>query len=159
MDEPRTGPPVERRSRPDRRGRPTPWLSRYWLRGRRRRGRRAEDARHPYVDRYAWTDVLLVAAIIVLCLADTLLTLEVLEYGAIEANPLMDLLIRQGTGTFGAIKLGVTVLGMLFLLTHIRVRRVRAATLGVLALYSALMLWHLWVSWDMHRALTGAGGA
>ena len=158
MDGPQAGPPTERR-RADRRQRPTRWLSRYWLRGRRRGGRRAGDGRHPYVDRYAWSDVLLVAGIVVLCLADTLLTLEVVEHGAIEANPLMDFLLRRSTGLFGAVKLGVTVLGMLFLLLHIRVARVRAATLLVLALYAGLMLWHLWVSWDMHRTLMPAAAA
>ena len=151
-------PPVERRSGQDRRERPTPWLSRYWLRGRRRGGRRAEDRRQLYVDRYAWSDVLLVAGVVVLCAADTVLTLKVLERGAIEANPLMDFLIRQGTGLFGAVKLGFTFLGMLFLLTHIRLQYVRAATLVVLALYTVLMLWHVWVSWDMHQSFVRAAG-
>ena len=155
-------PPVERRSGTDRRGRPTPWMSRYWLRGRRRGGRRAEDRRQVYVDRYQWSDVLLVLGVVVLCAADYLLTLEVIQRGAIEANPLMDFLLRQGSGLFGAVKLGVTLLGMLFLLMHIRLQHVRAATLIVLALYTVLMLWHLWVSWDMTQAFGGtvraAGG-
>jgi hypothetical protein len=102
-----------------------------------------------------------VGGIIVLCAADWLLTVEVIQRGAIEANPLMDFLLRQGSGLFGAIKLGFTVVGMLFLLTQMRLQHVRTATLVVLALYTVLMLWHLWVSWDMHRTLvsaaTGAG--
>jgi len=156
MDEPRKTPPVERRSGKDRREGPTPWISRFWLRGRRRGGRRAED-RQVYVDRYQWSDVLLVTGVVVLCAADTLLTLKVLERGAVEANPLMNFLIQQGTGLFGAVKLGFTLLGMLFLLTQIRLQYVRAATLVVLALYTVLMLWHVWVSWDMQRALVAGG--
>ena len=159
MDEPReTPPPVERRSGHDRRQAPTPWLSRFSLRGRRRGGRRADDRRQLYVDRYQWSDVLLVTGVVVLCAADTLLTLKVLERGAVEANPLMDFLIQQGTGLFGAVKLGFTLLGMLFLLTHIRLQYVRAATLVVLALYTVLMFWHLWVSWDMHQTIVRAAG-
>jgi len=166
---PSPGPPgtspkppfVERRRGGDRRARPTRWLSRYTLRGHRRGGRRATDSQQPYVDRYQWSDLLLVGGIIVLCAADWLLTLEVIQRGAVEVNPLMDFLLRQGSGLFGAIKLGFTVVGMLFLLTQIRLQHVRAATLAVLALYTVLMLWHLWVSWDMHRTLvsaaTGAG--
>ena len=152
-------PFVERRSGQDRRAHPTHWLSRYTLRGRRRGGRRATDVQHPYVDRYQWSDLLLVCGVIVLCVADYLLTLEIIQRGAIEANPLMDFLLRQGTGLFGAVKLGFTVLGMLFLLAHIRLQHVRTATLLVLGLYTVLMLWHLWVSWDMHRTLLPAAAA
>lgn len=150
-----TWPQVERRSGLDRRERPTPAISRFWLRGRRRGGRRADDARAPYVDRYKTGDVLLALGIVVLCTADYLLTMELLPLGAVEANPVMDFFIRQGSGAFGAAKLGVTLFGMLFLLMHIRVRRVRAAMLVVLVLYVALMFWHLWVSWDMHQTLVG----
>ena len=155
---PSEAPRVERRSGQDRRQGPTPWLSRFWLRGRRRGGRRAED-RQLYVDRYQWSDVLLVTGVVVLCAADTVLTLKVLERGAVEANPLMNFLIQQGTGLFGAVKLGFTLLGMLFLLTHIRLQYVRAATLVVLVLYTVLMFWHLWVSWDMHQTIARAAGS
>ena len=146
---------VERR-RGDRRARPTRWLSRYTFRGRRRGGRRADDARQPYVDRHEWSDLLLVVGVVVLCAADTALTIEVIRRGAVEANPLMNVLLQQGSGLFGALKLGFTALGMLFLLTHIRLQYVRAATLVVLALYTVLMFWHLWVSWDMHETLVRA---
>jgi len=148
----------ERRSKGDRRRRPTPWMSRYWLTGRRRGARRASEGVGQYVDRYRWSEWALVIAIVALCIADYCLTLKIVDAGGSEANPLMQLLLDQGRGLFGAVKIGITVLGVLFLLIHIRFRRVNRVTQAILVLYCLLMLWHLWVRWDMFTMLQGQPG-
>ena len=45
---------LDRRRGGDRRSRPTPWISRYWLRGRRRGDRRKAHRGREYVDRYTF---------------------------------------------------------------------------------------------------------
>src|SRR5262245_61878623 len=148
----------ERRSKGDRRRRPTPWMSRYWLTGRRRGARRASEAVGQYVDRYRWSEWALVLGILALCIADYWLTLEIVKAGGSEANPLMEMLLAKGHGVFGLVKIGVTLLGVLFLLIHIRFRRVNGVTQVLLMLYCLLMLWHLWVRWDMFTLLQGRVG-
>jgi len=96
----------------DRRRAPTPILSRYWLRGSRRKACPGE-----YVDRYHPGEWVLVLGVIILCLIDLVLTLYYLAVGGEEANPIMQTVLEWGTGYFIAVKMGITILGMLFLLT------------------------------------------
>jgi len=135
MKEQRT---VDRQHDPDRRRTPTPILSRYWLRGRRRRARPGE-----YVDRYRPGEWALVFGVIIFCLIDLVLTLVYLAAGGEEANPLMQITLDWGTGYFIAVKMGITTFGMLFLLLHIRFKRVRALATILLILYAGLILYHL----------------
>lgn len=138
------------RARVDRRRRPTPILSRYWLRGRRRQaGRRAEDSPHVYVDRYSKAETVLIAWLLFSSAADLLLTLLHLSQGGTEANPIMDwFLIRGGTGAFIAAKLGLTAIPGLFLLLHVRFRGTRIALLGLGAMYGVLLAYHAVAAWD-----------
>lgn len=132
----------ERRASSDRRRGPTPWISRHWLRGRRRGGRRAGEERDAFVDRYRAWEWAAVAALLALCVADLLLTLDVLERGGEEANPVMRWALERGTGTFAALKLGLTLLGALVLLVRVRFRWMRQALLGLVAAYVLLLGWH-----------------
>lgn len=132
----------ERREGGDRRQRPTRWLSRHWLRGRRRGGRRAGEGRDVFVDRYRAWEWVAVALLLLLCVADLLLTLDVLARGGEEANPVMRWALERGTGTFVALKLGLTLLGALVLLVRVRFRWMRHALLGLVAAYVVLIGWH-----------------
>lgn len=141
----------DRRGFPDRRRRATPLLSRYWLVGRRRGGRRAEESRDLYVDRYAPGEWGLAAAILALSCADLWLTLRHLARGGSEANPLMAWLLELGVGAFGFVKIATTAAGLLILLLHVRFRWVRGLLTFAAGLYAALMVWHAYVGY--------AGGA
>lgn len=141
----------DRRGFPDRRSRATPLLSRYWLVGRRRGGRREEESRNLYVDRYAPAEWGLAAAILALSCADLWLTLRHLARGGSEANPLMAWLLEFGAGTFAFVKIATTVAGLFILLLHVRFRRVRGLLTFAAGLYAALMVWHAYVG--------SAGGA
>lgn len=139
--------PAERRALADRRRRPTPMLSRYWLRGRRRGARRLSEAHNVYVDRYRPREWAMVGALFALVAADTVLTLRHVEGGGAEWNPLMALLFDAGGGAlFAGAKLGGTALALLFLLLHVRFRWVPGLLAACLLVYALLMGWHALVA-------------
>ena len=132
-----------RRLGPDRRVRPTRMFSRYWLRGRRRGVRRGTDKQYIYVDRYTKAEWTYVIGIVVMSLADLLLTLLYLSRGGEEANPFMRWALEWGgTAGFAAVKMFLTIAGALFLLIHARFRRVRFFMMLLFSGYVALMLYH-----------------
>jgi len=136
-------PPAPVRPRgPDRRRRPTPWISRYWLTGRRRGPRRASDPQATYVDRYTTREWLLVGAILLACALDLVLTLDFIGRGGEEWNPVMAHALEHGDTVFVLSKMGITCAGLLLLLMRVRFRGVRRALQVVFGLYLALMLWH-----------------
>jgi len=130
----------------ERRRRPTPFFSRYWWTGRRREGR------DTYVDRYTRAEVAVVALILLLALADLVLTIVYLERGGEEANPVMQVALEGGYLWFAVVKMGVTAAGVLFVLAHIRFGRVRYFLLLLLVLSIALLGYHVYlqVMLDMH---------
>lgn len=118
-------------------------LSRYWLRGRRRGARRADEAVGQYVDRYRTGEWLLVGLILGLSGSDLLLTWLHLVEGGGEANPIMDWFLQAGgVPLFAVAKLSLTLLPLLFLLLHVRFRRVRPALVALLATYGLVLAWH-----------------
>lgn len=125
-------------------------FSRYWLRGRRRSaGRRAEDSREIYVDRYTGTEWALVLWVLAASLLDLGLTLLHLRSGGGEANPIMDaFLTRGGEAGFIVAKLAMTAVPLLFLLLHVRFRPTKVALIGLGGIYLALMAYHGVAAWD-----------
>ncbi len=149
VDERPTARSVER-AFTDRRRQPTPMLSRYWLRGRRRQaGRRGGDTQHVYVDRYTKAETCLILWLVSASVADLALTLLHLHQGGAEANPIMDwFLARGGMPAFAAAKLGLTALPGVFLLLHVRFRGTKLALWGLAAMYAALLGYHAIAAWD-----------
>ena len=86
-------------------------LSRYWLVGRRRAGRRLGERGSVYVDRYEPVELILALGIMCFSALDLGLTLLHLDAGGAEANPIMAWLIDAGSETdFGFVKLGMTAI-------------------------------------------------
>ena len=132
------------RSSADRRSRPTRMLSRYWLRGRRRAGRRTGETDAIYVDRYAIDECLLVLWLVLAAAGDLTLTLMHLAAGGGEANPIMDWFLEAGgPAAFAAAKIVLTLGAALFLLVHARFRGTRPALWGLGAMYAAIMAYHV----------------
>ncbi len=128
----------------DRRSRPTPMMSRYWLRGRRQGGRRSGETRNMYVDGYTREEGLLVILLVAAASADLGLTILHLAAGGAEANPVMDwFLAAGGIPAFAAAKILLTVGAALFLLIHARFRGTRPALWGLGAMYVAIMVYHV----------------
>ncbi len=137
----------------DRRKKPTPVLSRYWLRGRRRGGRREGEAEDIYVDRPSRKEWLLFGAILGLASLDGIWTLLHLERGVEEANPLMAWFLEVGgSPAFAAAKFGLTIVAAAFLLLHARFRAARRLMPWVVVIYAALVLVHAATEWSLRAA-------
>jgi hypothetical protein len=73
--------------------------------------RRAEDHDRPHlVDRVRWPVFALASLLLVLTLVDGVITLELLDHGCEEANPLMRFLLERSTGAFLAGKYVLTAI-------------------------------------------------
>jgi hypothetical protein len=91
----------------------------------------------------------LVVGILLLCVADAILTLTLILHGAIEVNPLMAPLVSGSGHSFGYWKVGLTALGVmtLTLLARLRVwgRTVGRILYVVLAGYIVLVGYELFL--------------
>lgn len=108
----------ERRQTQDRRTCPTPPLSRFTLRGRRRKARRSEEDQNYYVDRYEFRYLFLIAGILIFCFLDAYLTLMLLSFGGAELNPFMLLLMRKDIFLALIVKYLLTAFCLIFFLMH-----------------------------------------
>jgi hypothetical protein len=140
----------DKRALVQRRAKPTAFLSRHWLIGRRRDGRRAGEDIDIYVDRYTIFEWLIVLGVFVLSIADLILTLIHLSHGGAEANPIMALAFRGGNVTFGTIKMGVTAACLILLLIHIRFRRMCFFLAFSFLLYAGVFLYHRALPFIVH---------
>ena len=122
---------AERRtSRRDRRARLWRSLLYGGMNPRRRTGRRAADLARPIVD---WHGPWLFASsmlILILCVADGFLTLRLLAGGAIEANPFMALYVYSDARRFAIVKLAMTGVGVVTLVSVARFQMFRVVRAG-----------------------------
>lgn len=140
----------EKRQQDDRRKTPTsPWAALSpW--GRRMVNRRAEEHMTSYfVDSFSPLTFVAVMTLIVASITDAFLTIELLEAGAHEVNPLMDHLLSYGPWAFLLGKYALTVGGLPLLLifqnhylfnTSLRVRHLIPAAI---VLYAVLISYQL----------------
>ena len=127
----------------DRRRRPTPMFSRYWLRGRRRGGRRQGEIERVYVDVYTRSELALVLGLLFLSVVDLVLTEQHLSVGGAEANPVMAFVLQAGGARgFALVKVALTLPAAVVLLVHQRFRLARRAMVVLFAVYACLMVWH-----------------
>ena len=90
---------------------------------RRRHAPRRHTERHFAVTDWFHAQWLVVGiSILLLCVADALLTLTLISHGAEEINPLMAPLVKGSGHTFGYWKIGLTAAGVLVLTLLARVR-------------------------------------
>jgi hypothetical protein len=118
------------------------------LNPRRRTGRRAADHHRPIVDWHGPWLFLSAMLILVLCVADGLLTLRLLDAGAIEANPFMASVVYDNARRFAILKLALTGAGVLTLvsLASFRVFRVLRASVF---LHAILIAYVVLVSYEL----------
>ena len=129
-------PIAEQRAVVDRRRRPTPALSRWWLRG----GRRAGERLDVYVDRYTAVEWACLLGLVALTLADCGWTWAHLARGVEEVNPVLAWAWRRfGLFGFAALKVGVTLGGVFVLLLHARFRWTRRLLPVALGLYALVL--------------------
>jgi ABC-type amino acid transport system permease subunit len=150
-----SAPPVEevtseRRLPADRRKRTLRALMYGSFNPRRRSARRhgeqslvAVDWHHPQ-----WLAVAMLT--LLMCVADALLTITLLQRGAYEANPLMATLLHGSPLVFASIKFGLTACGLVVLILLARVRLFRNVPVAlvlyaVLVAYAVLIGYEIWL--------------
>jgi hypothetical protein len=138
---------AKRRRMPDRRRKPTPILSKYSLRGRRKGVRREEDrSRHIYVDQYSLRFFLLLMGILLLGTADAFLTLyHVHLNNAEELNPIMDFFLGVGPQVFFNVKYILTALCLTVLCLHKNLPIVKYLLGLVFFIYFLIVLNHIYL--------------
>lgn len=110
--------PTERRSTADHRSTPTRPLSRYSLRGRRKRARRKAEDKNYYVDWYEPRYFILISLILALCALDAYFTLKIIDFGGKELNRLMLVFIYKKPISALVFKYLVTAASIIFILIH-----------------------------------------
>ena len=100
-----------------------------FARSRRLNLRRLDDAEVLFLDwHHPWLFFLAVGTMIMSC-ADAFMTLQLLQHGMIEANPIMAAMLEQGTMAFAVSKITMTAASILILVFLAKARflkRVRA---------------------------------
>ena len=110
---------LDRRSGKDRRGGKRFQFVKQLITGQRANARRSSDqSRVVYFDRYGPNLFRLIIAILVLSVADAILTVNLIGLGAIEINPLMDYYLKLGPHTFLAVKYVLTSLSIFILVIY-----------------------------------------
>lgn len=149
----KTWPEVDRRRNPDRRGKPTGFWRSLIGQGSRARGRRKGETSNIYVDVFRRRDLLLVLMILVLNILDAAFTLDYLQKGGTEANPVASSLIEAGETWFVYAKCILVALCLVFLMLHKTFKYVRAALLFLLSFYGVLLVYHIYLQLDYQGPL------
>ena len=115
---------------------------------RRRIAPRRSDERHAAVTDWHHPQWLAVAiSVLLLSLADALLTLTLISHGAVEINPFMVPLVQGSGHGFAFWKMGLTALGVVVLTVLARLR-IRGQVVGT-ALYVALAGYIVLISYEL----------
>ncbi len=141
--------PPDHRQPVDRRKRPTRLFSVYWLRGRRRGGRRTGETENIYVDRYTKGEWRLILGTLLCAIADVLLTLDFARSGGRQANPVLDALLGEGWVTLVVAKFVMTIAGLAYILMHIRFKRIRLFLVLAFGFSVALVIYQIGVRWAL----------
>jgi uncharacterized protein DUF5658 len=141
---------IERRALSERRSQTVRSLVAGGWHARRRNPRRAEPARVGFIDWHAsrWFAAALI--VLLLSMADTLLTLVLIQHGAIEVNPLMAPFVIGNGPAFAFLKLTLTASAVMILVVLTRVPtfgRLLAGPIlvGAALLYTVLLGYEMWL--------------
>ena len=103
-----------------------------FLRSRRRSTRRGDEGEPTYTDwHHPWLFFLATGTMLLSCM-DAFFTLQLLDRGAVEVNPVMALVLSKSTLTFAATKLLLTGLGILMLVFLSRLRMFNLMRTGII---------------------------
>jgi len=142
---------VEQRSTQDRRQNQIPFFRVVLSKGKRCSHRRADDYKRVTVlDQYHPFLLIFTLTVLSLSLLDAVLTLTLLERGALELNPVMRYYITLGHGTFVIVKFGLTALPLIIMVVvhPIISARYRIGSLMFLfcgLAFGSVVLWELYL--------------
>jgi hypothetical protein len=123
---------------------------------RRRGPRRARDGSIASTDWYEPHWLVVAVVILLLSVADAVLTLTLIADGALEENPLMAPLVRGSAGGFAVVKLGLTAIGVMLLMALARVRAFGRLPVGAL-LYLVLTVYAMLVAYELRMLYSLVG--
>jgi hypothetical protein len=130
----------------DRRRQPTPVLSWFVFSGRRRSFRRKEDQkRGGYVDQYDSILAFLVVLIAVLSVADSFLTMMILNNGGWEVNPIVRGAIELWGHNFWVWKFTTASVFLILLCLPGKFRRVSTALVGLATVHVAVVAYEVYL--------------
>lgn len=147
---------AERRRGTDRRTHPLQSLLFGHFNPRRRGPRRARDGGIAATDWYEPRWMIVAVMILLLSITDAVLTLTLIDHGALEENPMMAPLVRGSVGGFAAVKLGLTAIGVMLLLAFARVRAFGRLPVGAL-LYLVLTVYAVLVAYELRLLYSFVG--
>ncbi len=128
----------------DRRGQPTPMLSRYLFCGSRSQYRRVSEAKCGYyIDQPDKSLLQLIITTGILCFMDAVFSIYHIHQGALEVNPVAAVWFKLGYGYFLGFKLLPTAAGLFFLLLHQNFRFAWKGTVGIMVFYTVVVGYHL----------------
>lgn len=141
---------TEKRQLSDRRKRPTPLLSRYSIKGRRKKARRSAEGNDYYIDQYELSYLILTLSILILCFLDAYFTVNILQLGGVELNPLMSIIIYENPVLSFAVKYLITACSVIFILIHKNFKifgKVKSCSIIylVFSVYSLLILFEIYL--------------
>lgn len=149
-------PPPERREAPDRRRRLLHSLFVGGLTPRRRAHRRAGANQPTLHDLHEakWLGVAMI--LMLLSVADAMLTLQLMELGAVEVNPIMAVFLDAGSPGFAYLKVALTGVGVVVLTVMARLHAFGRVPVGlvlyvVLGLYGCLIGYEYWLLERLQR--------
>jgi hypothetical protein len=141
----------ERRSGRDRRQGQIKWYKFFLFPGNRRMVRRVDDRKRVILlDRYEPALLLSVVIVLSLSLMDGMLTLFLVERGAVELNPVMRYYLTLGPTTFLMAKYGITALA-LFILVGLHNITFSERRIGIFLLpfckltFGSVVIWELFL--------------
>jgi hypothetical protein len=115
----------------------------------RRQLRRVNDQNQGgYIDRHDPRVLLSTLGILLLSLTDAVLTLTLLQHGAVELNSFMAVLIETDVQLFVAGKMAITAVCLTFLLIHAKFRIFRVVRISML-LYAFLSIYGLLIAYEL----------
>lgn len=136
----------ETRTLKDRRKQPTPAISRFTLRGRRKTFRRKEEQeRDGYVDRYHSGLLILITLAVGLNVLDALFTMMILDDGGWEINPVVRSVIQLYGDRFGVWKFVIVSFPLTLLCLHSKFRLVIPIILGITAISVTVILYQVFL--------------
>lgn len=102
-----------------------------FARSRRINLRRLDDADVLFLDwHHPWLFFLAVGTMIMSC-ADAFMTLQLLQHGMIEANPIMAAMLEQGTMAFAVSKITMTAVSIMILVFLAKTRFLKRVRTGL----------------------------
>ena len=102
-----------------------------FARSRRRSLRREKDADELFLDwHHPWLFFLAVGIMIMSCI-DAFMTLQLLQHGMTEVNPVMAAILEQGTAAFAAVKVTMTGTSILILVFLAKIRFLNRIRVGL----------------------------